>query len=82
MFFPEDIPGGHSGGVPPLPIPNRAVKPARADGTALTGGRAGRRPFFLFPPRPGVAGERVFPPRGSATQRLAARGENRFQGEE
>ena len=26
--------GGYSGGVPPLPIPNREVKPARADGTA------------------------------------------------
>ena len=29
-----DIPGGYGGGVPPLPIPNREVKPARADGTA------------------------------------------------
>ena len=29
-----DISGGYSGGVPPLPIPNREVKPARADGTA------------------------------------------------
>ena len=28
------ISGGYSGGVPPLPIPNREVKPARADGTA------------------------------------------------
>ena len=26
--------GGYSGGVPPLPIPNREVKPACADGTA------------------------------------------------
>ena len=26
--------GGYSGRVPPLPIPNREVKPARADGTA------------------------------------------------
>ena len=26
--------GGYSGGVPPLPIPNREVKPAHADGTA------------------------------------------------
>src|SRR5690606_4773124 len=44
----------------PLPIPNRAVKPARADGTAVTGGRVGRcrslyrapayicRGFFVF----------------------------------
>ena len=29
--------GGYSGGVPPLPIPNREVKPARADGTAQAG---------------------------------------------
>ena len=28
------ISGGYSGRVPPLPIPNREVKPARADGTA------------------------------------------------
>ena len=27
--------GGHSAGVPPLPIPNREVKPVHADGTAL-----------------------------------------------
>ena len=27
---------------PPLPIPNREVKPARADGIAVTGGRVGR----------------------------------------
>ena len=27
---------------PPLPIPNREVKPARADGTAVTRGRVGR----------------------------------------
>ena len=26
--------GGYSRGVPPLPIPNREVKPVRADGTA------------------------------------------------
>ena len=35
MFFCHS--GGHSRGVPPLPIPNRAVKPARADGTAAGG---------------------------------------------
>ena len=33
--------GGYSGGVPPLPIPNREVKPAIADGTAPPGGRVG-----------------------------------------
>ena len=29
--------GGYSVGVPPLPIPNREVKPNRADGTAQAG---------------------------------------------
>ncbi len=51
--------GGYGGGDPPLPIPNREVKPAIADGTAPPGGRVGscrsskrtfreRRPLFLF----------------------------------
>ena len=35
--------GGYGGGAPPLPIPNREVKPARADGTAHERGRVGRR---------------------------------------
>ena len=50
------------GGAPPLPIPNRAVKPASADGTATPSGRVGGRqpyggsercsgpPFFCPPP--------------------------------
>ncbi len=29
--------GDYSDGVPPLPIPNREVKPASADGTAIAG---------------------------------------------
>ena len=29
--------GGYSNGVPPLPIPNREVKPVYADGTAQVG---------------------------------------------
>ena len=29
--------GGNDAGVPPLPIPNRAVKPGSADGTAQAG---------------------------------------------
>ena len=37
--------GGYSSGVPPLPIPNREVKPAGADGTAKQCGRVGSRPF-------------------------------------
>ena len=38
--------GGYSGGVPPLPIPNREVKPACADGTAMQCGRVGSRLLF------------------------------------
>ena len=44
-FAYRHISGGYSRGVPPLPIPNRAVKPARADGTAPQCGRVGRRRF-------------------------------------
>ena len=36
--------GGYNVGVPPLPIPNREVKPNRADGTAFRG-RVGSRHF-------------------------------------
>ena len=39
--------GGYCGGVPPLPIPNRAVKPAIADGTAMQCGRVGSRLFLM-----------------------------------
>src|SRR5690606_13509608 len=35
---------------PPLPIPNRAVKPARADGIAVTGVRVGRRRILFKAP--------------------------------
>ena len=38
--------GGYSGGVPPLPIPNREVKPACADGTAMQCGRVGSRLLY------------------------------------
>ena len=41
----EVISGGYCGGVPPLPIPNREVKPACADGTAMQCGRVGGRLF-------------------------------------
>ena len=37
------ISGGYCGGVPPLPIPNREVKPTCADCTAMQCGRVGRR---------------------------------------
>ena len=38
--------GGYCGGVPPLPIPNREVKPTCADGTAMQCGRVGSRLFL------------------------------------
>ena len=38
--------GGYGGGVPPLPIPNREVKPACADGTAMQCGRVGGRHYY------------------------------------
>ncbi len=55
----REINGGNSDGDPPLPIPNREVKPVSADGTAIPSGRVGSRqlseriirngyPLFLF----------------------------------
>src|SRR5690606_15379047 len=41
--------GRPSAGAPPLPIPNREVKPCRADGTGVTPGRVGRRPIPYSP---------------------------------
>ena len=29
-----NVPGGHTGGAPPVPIPNTEVKPSKADDTA------------------------------------------------
>ena len=48
FFIPhyEDLSGGYCSGVPPLPIPNREVKPACADGTAMQCGRVGGRHLF------------------------------------
>ena len=45
----EDLSGGYCSGVPPLPIPNREVKPACADGTAMQCGRVGGRHFLREP---------------------------------
>ena len=42
--------GGYCVGVPPLPIPNREVKPVCADGTAMQCGRVGSRLFYMEPP--------------------------------
>jgi hypothetical protein len=41
--------GGYSVGAPPLPIPNREVKPDSADGTAQQCGRVGRRQLSWSP---------------------------------
>ena len=43
--------GGYCSGVPPLPIPNREVKPACADGTAMQCGRVGSRRLYKCEPR-------------------------------
>src|SRR5438477_10082595 len=42
------ISGGHSGGGTPLPIPNREVKPASADGTRRATSRESRSPPNYF----------------------------------
>ena len=44
----QRLSGGYSGGVPPLPIPNREVKPVIADGTAMQCGRVGSRLLSLW----------------------------------
>ena len=46
---PKEISGGYCGGVPPLPIPNREVKPVCADGTAMQCGRVGGRLLLREP---------------------------------
>ena len=43
MSTKETNNGGNSDGDPPLPIPNREVKPVSADGTAIPSGRVGSR---------------------------------------
>ncbi len=45
-LFPPFLkfPGGHSGGVPPVPIPNTAVKPASAENTRGASPRKDRSP--------------------------------------
>ena len=34
IVFSVTVPGGHTGGAPPVPIPNTEVKPSKADATA------------------------------------------------
>ena len=49
---PKEHSGGDSAGAPPLPIPNREVKPGCADGPAQQCGRVGSRRFlFMWVPR-------------------------------
>ena len=47
------FPGDHTGGGPPVPIPNTVVKPARADDTGALGlGKIGRcQDYSLKPPQ-------------------------------
>ena len=33
-LFSQRVPGGHTGGATPVPIPNTEVKPSKADATA------------------------------------------------
>ena len=51
LWTENETSGGYCGGVPPLPIPNREVKPTCADGTAMQCGRVGSRLLLLGAPR-------------------------------
>ena len=60
VILDKALSGGYCGGVPPLPIPNREVKPACADGTAMQCGRVGGRLFFRSPGHVMVSGGTFF----------------------
>src|SRR6185295_13795707 len=50
----DPVSGGDGGGETPVPIPNTAVKPSSADGTARSPcGRVGRRRISWWRPGPG-----------------------------
>ena len=67
---PEVMSGGYCGGVPPLPIPNREVKPACADGTAMQCGRVGGRLLsHTGEPRRLVSGALLFSSGGMEAER-------------
>ena len=51
LWTENETSGGYCGGVPPLPIPNREVKPTCADGTAMQCGRVGSRLLSAGAPR-------------------------------
>ena len=60
FFAPQKTLGGYCGGVPPLPIPNREVKPACADGTAMQCGRVGGCLLYLRSSRSNDFGDLFF----------------------
>ena len=62
FFAPQKTLGGYCGGVPPLPIPNREVKPACADGTAMQCGRVGGCLLYLRSSRSNDFGDLFFMP--------------------
>ena len=72
------LPGDHRRGVPPVPIPNTAVKPSAANGSRTIGpARVGRCRVMARALRTGASGLSVFPvsatppkPRGNSTRRL------------
>src|SRR5262249_8271630 len=68
------VSGGNGGGETPVPIPNTAVKPSCADGTARSPcGRVGRRRIFL-------AGARLTRLRGAGPPRFPGPCQARFIG--
>ena len=62
LFLPSCQPysGGYSTGVPPLPIPNREVKPGHADGTAQQWESRSPPFFFRSPPQQSCYGGLCF----------------------
>ena len=54
--------GGYGGGAPPLPIPNREVKPASADGTAPAAWESRKPPLERAPGCHKRPGAQLFPP--------------------
>ena len=45
-FIARNNNGGYNEGDPPLPIPNREVKPISADDTAIPSGKVGSRQLY------------------------------------
>ncbi len=55
-LYNQSFPGGHTGGATPVPIPNTAVKPARADDSRKA--KVGRCLDLLRSPEPHDSGDR------------------------